>query len=151
MTSSKAIWHDRFEEEKNRTSPCRRRQMVRLMDDIRMGAREVAPFAIKFGMVNEIEAEEILSKLKSSQFDNDSYYTFPRQAQICGYKQWGNWQSKRTFGKVNATNLYVGWGKLGFISCFDRFLFKKALKRAINDLKRVSNNVRSCFLVFRTW
>ena len=51
-----------------------------------MGAAEAAPFAVKCGLASEIEAERMLRELKNSKFDHNSYYTFPRQAQVFGYK-----------------------------------------------------------------
>ena len=52
-----------------------------------MSATEVAPFAVKYGMVSEIETRQMLHELENSEFEEDSYYTFPRQAQVFGYKQ----------------------------------------------------------------
>ena len=52
-----------------------------------MGAKEVAPFAVKCGMVSEVVTKQMPRKLEISEFDGESYYTFPRQAQVFGYKQ----------------------------------------------------------------
>ena len=52
-----------------------------------MSATELAPFSVKHGMVSEIETKQMLHELQISEFDEDSYYAFPRQAQVFGYKQ----------------------------------------------------------------
>jgi hypothetical protein len=51
-----------------------------------MGAREVAPFAVRCGMASESETNQVLRELESAEFDQGSYYTFPRQAQVFGHK-----------------------------------------------------------------
>ncbi len=61
--------------------------MAEAIEFVLMGAAEVAPFAVKYGIVSEIETKMMLHELANSEFDEDSYYTFPRQAQIFGYKQ----------------------------------------------------------------
>jgi ubiquinone/menaquinone biosynthesis C-methylase UbiE len=60
--------------------------MLEAADFVRMGAAEVAPFAIRCGMVSETEAQRVLHELETCAFEEDSYYTFPRQAQVFGYK-----------------------------------------------------------------
>lgn len=59
--------------------------MAEAVDFVQMGAIEVAPFAIKYGMVSEVETEKMLHELAISEFDGDSYYIFPRQAQVFGH------------------------------------------------------------------
>jgi len=61
--------------------------MTEAADFVRMGAAEVAPFAVKYGMVSETETQRVLHELETCEFDEDSYYTFPRQAQVFGCKQ----------------------------------------------------------------
>ncbi|MBF0546589.1 MAG: methyltransferase domain-containing protein [Candidatus Riflebacteria bacterium] len=61
--------------------------MAEAIEFVLMSATEVAPFAIKYGLVSEIEAQKMLNELTNSEFDENSFYTFPRQAQIFGYKQ----------------------------------------------------------------
>ena len=61
--------------------------MAEATEFVLMGATEVAPFAVKCGMVSDIEAKQILRELEISEFDEGSYYKFPRQAQVFGYKQ----------------------------------------------------------------
>jgi hypothetical protein len=47
---------------------------------------EIAPFAVKCGIVSEAETQRVLLEMESCKFDADSIYTFPRQAQVFGYK-----------------------------------------------------------------
>jgi ubiquinone/menaquinone biosynthesis C-methylase UbiE len=61
--------------------------MAEAADFVRMGAVEVAPFAVKCGMASEAETQQVLHELEICEFDKDSYYTFPRQAQVFGYKE----------------------------------------------------------------
>jgi ubiquinone/menaquinone biosynthesis C-methylase UbiE len=51
-----------------------------------MGAIEIAPIAVKCGLVSEREAERVIGELDEHNIDMDSYYTFPRQAQVFGFK-----------------------------------------------------------------
>lgn len=61
--------------------------MAAAADFVRMSATEIAPFAVKSGMVSEAETQRVLRELASCKFDVGSYYTFPRQAQVFGYKE----------------------------------------------------------------
>jgi len=61
--------------------------MAEAIDFVRMGASEILPAAVKSGLVNEKEAKQMLCDLQNSESGSDSYYTFPRQAQIFGYNQ----------------------------------------------------------------
>jgi SAM-dependent methyltransferase len=60
--------------------------MAEAAEFIRMGAVEIAPFAVKCGIVSEAETQRVLLEMESCKFDADSIYTFPRQAQVFGYK-----------------------------------------------------------------
>jgi ubiquinone/menaquinone biosynthesis C-methylase UbiE len=59
--------------------------MGEAIEFIRMSAVEIAPFAIKCEMVSEEEAKRMIRELEGSEFSEDAYYTFPRQAQVFGY------------------------------------------------------------------
>ena len=61
--------------------------MTAAADFVRMGAAEIAPFAVKCGMVSAEETQRVLHELETCEFGEDSYYTFPRQAQVFGYKE----------------------------------------------------------------
>jgi len=61
--------------------------MAEAAEFVRMGAAEIAPFAVNCGMVGEAETRQVLHELENCNFDADSYYTFPRQAQVFGYKE----------------------------------------------------------------
>jgi ubiquinone/menaquinone biosynthesis C-methylase UbiE len=61
--------------------------MADAIDFVLMGAAEISPFAVKSGMVNRDEVERMLFDLQNSKYENESYYTFPRQAQIVGRKR----------------------------------------------------------------
>jgi ubiquinone/menaquinone biosynthesis C-methylase UbiE len=61
--------------------------MAEATDFVLMGATEVAPFAVKCGVVSETETKQMLRELESHEFDGNSYYTFPRQAQVFAYKR----------------------------------------------------------------
>jgi uncharacterized protein YlaN (UPF0358 family) len=61
--------------------------MAEATEFVLMGATEVAPFAVKYGMVSETETKQILRELEISEFEGDAYYTFPRQAQVFGHKR----------------------------------------------------------------
>jgi ubiquinone/menaquinone biosynthesis C-methylase UbiE len=61
--------------------------MAEAADFVRMGASEIAPFAVKCGMVSEAETQRVLHELETCTFGEDSYYTFPKQAQVFGYKK----------------------------------------------------------------
>ncbi len=60
--------------------------MPEAIDFVLMAVAEVFPVALKAGMVTEKEANRILTDLQDSEFVRGSCYTFPRQAQIFGYK-----------------------------------------------------------------
>jgi ubiquinone/menaquinone biosynthesis C-methylase UbiE len=60
--------------------------MADAIDFVLMGAAEIYPSAVKSGIVSEKDANAMLSDLQKAKYNNDSYYTFPRQAQIFGYK-----------------------------------------------------------------
>ena len=51
-----------------------------------MGAKEVAPIAVQCGMLSEAETQDMLHEMATRIIDADSYYTFPRQAQVSGYR-----------------------------------------------------------------
>jgi SAM-dependent methyltransferase len=63
--------------------------MSEAIDFVQMGATEIYPFAVKSGIVSEKNANKMLFDLQNSEYKIDSYYTFPRQAQIFGYKSGG--------------------------------------------------------------
>ncbi len=60
--------------------------MTEAVDFVLMGAAEIAPFATKAGIVSKEEAEVMIVELQRMKPGSDSYYTFPRQAQIYGYR-----------------------------------------------------------------
>jgi len=60
--------------------------MAEAIDFVLMGAAEIAPAALKSGMMSERDAQKMLFDLQNSKYGKDAYYTFPRQAQIFGYK-----------------------------------------------------------------
>ena len=60
--------------------------MSEAIDFVLMGASEIAPAALKSGMVSEQDAKQILSDLQKTKYEREANYTFPRQAQIYGYK-----------------------------------------------------------------
>ncbi len=59
--------------------------MADAIEFVLMGAAEIAPVAIKSGLVGEVDAKQMLLDLQDMDYESDSYYTFPRQAQIVGY------------------------------------------------------------------
>ena len=61
--------------------------MAKAAEFVRMGAAEVAPFAVKCGMVSDAEAHRTLRDLQSLEIESGSYYVFPRQAQVFGFKR----------------------------------------------------------------
>jgi SAM-dependent methyltransferase len=60
--------------------------MAKALDFVIMGAEEMYPFAVKSGLVDEVEAHKMLLEIRNSECLGGSYYTFPRQAQMYGYK-----------------------------------------------------------------
>jgi SAM-dependent methyltransferase len=61
--------------------------MADAIEFVLMGAAEIAPVAIKSGLVTEADARQMLLDLQNMEYESDSHYTFPRQAQIVGCKQ----------------------------------------------------------------
>ncbi|MGO9122979.1 MAG: class I SAM-dependent methyltransferase [Desulfomonilaceae bacterium] len=61
--------------------------MAEAIDFVLMAAAELSPVAVKSGMVSEKDVKKMLLDLQNSRSEEDSYYTFPRQAQIFGYKR----------------------------------------------------------------
>lgn len=59
--------------------------MDKAIEFIMMGAMEIYPVIIKSGLVNEKDANKIISDLKETKFNKESYYIFPRQVQAFGY------------------------------------------------------------------
>ncbi len=73
--------------------------MAEAMHFVLMAASEIAPVAVKSGIVGEEDVKQMLLDLQNSEPERDSYYTFPRQAQIFGYSPWtlpGKHDSRRT-------------------------------------------------------
>ncbi len=60
--------------------------MPEARDFVLMAASEIWPVAVKKGLMSEQEANSILLDLQTAEFESASYYTFPRYAQIFGYK-----------------------------------------------------------------
>jgi ubiquinone/menaquinone biosynthesis C-methylase UbiE len=60
--------------------------MAEAVDFVLMGAREIAPVAVKVGLVTEEDAQKTLSELRNSASVPGAYYTFPRQAQVHAFK-----------------------------------------------------------------
>lgn len=56
------------------------------VDFVLMGISEVLPMALKAEVITEAEANKITYELQNIQCDKSALYTFPRQAQIFGYK-----------------------------------------------------------------
>jgi ubiquinone/menaquinone biosynthesis C-methylase UbiE len=56
------------------------------VDFVLMGAREIAPVAVKVGLATEEDAQRTLSELQNSASVPGAYYTFPRQAQVYACK-----------------------------------------------------------------
>jgi ubiquinone/menaquinone biosynthesis C-methylase UbiE len=56
--------------------------MADAVDFVLMGAQEIAPVAVKVGLVTEEDAQRTLSELRNSASVPGAYYTFPRQAQV---------------------------------------------------------------------
>jgi uncharacterized protein YlaN (UPF0358 family) len=60
--------------------------MAEAIDFVMMSASEIAPAAMKSGLVSEQDAKQMLTELQNLKYEHDANYTFPRQAQIYGYK-----------------------------------------------------------------
>ena len=60
--------------------------MKRASEFVRMGATEIEPFAVQCGLISKTEGERALQELTNSEFGDNCYYTFPRQAQVFGRK-----------------------------------------------------------------
>ncbi len=60
--------------------------MAEAIDFVMMSASEIAPAVMKSGIVSKQDAKRMLTNLQNSKFRRATNYTFPRQAQIYGYK-----------------------------------------------------------------
>jgi ubiquinone/menaquinone biosynthesis C-methylase UbiE len=60
--------------------------MAKAIDFVMMSASEITPAALKSGIINEQDAERMLTDLQNSKYEREANYTFPRQAQIYGCK-----------------------------------------------------------------
>lgn len=58
--------------------------MAQAVDFVLMGAAEIAPVAVKMGMVSPEEADRVMAELRDFACTPDAFYVFPRQAQVYG-------------------------------------------------------------------